>query len=56
MGGALMYKSGWFLDRFRMGAAFSTAQRLYGPKDRDGTLLLKPGHMVIAWWARSMGR
>jgi outer membrane porin, OprD family len=43
MGGALTYKSGWFLDRFGMGAAFYTAQRLYGPKDRDGTLLLKPG-------------
>jgi len=43
VGGALTYKSGWFLDRFGMGAAFYTAQRLYGPKDRDGTLLLKPG-------------
>src|SRR5262245_58987549 len=43
LGGALTYKSGWFLDRFGMGAAFYTAQRLYGPKDRDGTLLLKPG-------------
>src|SRR5262245_8665540 len=43
MGGALTYQSGWFLDRFGMGAAFYTAQRLYGPKDRDGTLLLKPG-------------
>ena len=26
-----------------MGAALYTAQRLYGPQDRDGTLLLKPG-------------
>src|SRR5262245_2651487 len=43
IGGALSYKSGWFLDRFGMGAAFYNAQRLYGPKDRDGTLLLKPG-------------
>ena len=43
VGGALSYRSGWFLDRFGMGAAFYTAQRLYGPKDRDGTLLLKPG-------------
>src|SRR5262245_32260651 len=43
MGGALTYRSGWLLDRFGMGAAFYTAQRLYGPKDRDGTLLLKPG-------------
>ena len=43
LGGALSYKSGWFLDRFGMGAAFYTAQRLFGPKDRDGTLLLKPG-------------
>src|SRR5215468_8063452 len=43
VGGALTYQSGWFLDRFGMGAAFYTAQRLYGPKDRDGTLLLKPG-------------
>ena len=43
MGGALSYRSGWFLDRFGMGAALYTAQRLYGPQDRDGTLLLKPG-------------
>jgi hypothetical protein len=43
MGGALSYRSGWLFDRFGMGAALYTAQRLYGPQDRDGTLLLKPG-------------
>jgi outer membrane porin, OprD family len=47
-GGALTYKSGWLLDRLGMGAAFYTAQRLYGPKDRDGTLLLKPGQRGYA--------
>ena len=43
LGGALSYQSGWFLDRFSVGSVLYTSQRLYGPEDRDGTLLLKPG-------------
>jgi len=43
LGGALSYQSGWFLDHFGVGSVLYTSQRLYGPEDRDGTLLLKPG-------------
>jgi hypothetical protein len=43
LGGALSYQSGWFLDRFSVGSVLYTSQELYGPKDRDGTLLLEPG-------------
>jgi hypothetical protein len=43
LGGAVSYQSGWFLDRFSLGSVLYTSQRLYGPEDRDGTLLLKPG-------------
>ena len=43
LGGALSYQSGWFLDHFGVGGVLYTSQTLYGPDDRDGTLLLKPG-------------
>jgi hypothetical protein len=43
LGGALAYQSGWLYDRFSVGSVLYTSQRLYGPDDRDGTLLLKPG-------------
>ena len=43
MGGALAYTSGWLLDRVMVGTTFYWSERLYGPKDKDGTLLLKPG-------------
>jgi hypothetical protein len=43
IGGSLAYKSGYAFDRFALGAAVYTSQRLYGPDDRDGTLLLAPG-------------
>lgn len=43
LGGALSYQSGYLLDHFSLGAAVYTSQPLYGPEDRDGTLLLKPG-------------
>jgi hypothetical protein len=43
LGGAISYRSGWFLDRFALGSVLYTSQRLYGPDDRDGTELLKPG-------------
>jgi len=42
-GGALSYKSGWLLDRLRVGTTFYWSDNLYGPKDKDGTHLLKPG-------------
>jgi len=41
-GGALQYRSGSFRDRLRLGTTLYTAQKLYGPADKGGTLLLKP--------------
>ncbi len=43
LGGWIAYKSGYLADLFRIGAVAYTSQRLYGPDDRDGTLLLQPG-------------
>ncbi len=43
MGGALQYRSGWLLDRLQIGATLFGSQKLYGPSDRDGTGLLRPG-------------
>ena len=42
-GGALEYKSGWWQDFLQIGASIHTSQRIVGSKDKDGTLLLKPG-------------
>jgi len=43
LGGSLAYRSGWFLDRFSIGAALYTSQPLYAPDPRDGTFLLQSG-------------
>lgn len=43
LGGSLGFKTGYFRERFAFGATGYTSQRLYGPDDKDGTLLLKPG-------------
>lgn len=43
LGGSITYLSGWLGDFFRIGATGYTSQPLYGPDDKDGTLLLKPG-------------
>ena len=43
IGGALSYKSGWFLNHFGLGAVLYTSQPLYAPDDRDGTQLLHTG-------------
>ena len=42
-GGGLVYGSGWWRDRIRLNATVYTSQKAYGPDDKDGTLLLKPG-------------
>ncbi len=41
-GGELAYATPWWKSRLRLGASLYTSQRLYGPADKDGTLLLKP--------------
>jgi len=41
-GGWISYQSGWLAETFAMGATLYGSAKLYGPEDRDGTLLLKP--------------
>ena len=43
LGGYAGFKTGWFRDRFAVGATAYTSQRLYGPEDKDGTGLLQAG-------------
>lgn len=43
LGGAIEYRSGWWRERIGIGATLFGSLRLYGPEDKDGTLLLKPG-------------
>ena len=43
IGGSAAYKSGYAADRFAIGGVAYTSQKLYGPEQHDGTLLLKPG-------------
>jgi len=43
LGGSAGFKTGYFRERLAFGATGYTSQRLYGPDDKDGTLLLKPG-------------
>ena len=43
LGGSAGLKTGYFRERFALGATGYTSQRLHGPDDKDGTLLLKPG-------------
>ena len=43
LGGALSYRSGWFLERIGLGAVLYTSQPVYAPDNRDGTGLLKTG-------------
>jgi hypothetical protein len=42
-GGALTYRTGIYKDRLQLGTTLFTSQKLYGPNNRDGTLLLKKG-------------
>ena len=43
LGGSVGLKTGYFRERFAMGATAYTSQRLHGPEDKDGTALLQPG-------------
>lgn len=46
-GAAFSYDSAWWKNRVRIGTTLYTTQKLYGPSDKDGTLLLKPGQKGI---------
>ncbi len=41
IGGYAGFKTGWFRDRFAIGATAYTSQKLYGPDDKDGAGLLQ---------------
>lgn len=43
LGGFIGFKTGWFRDKFSFGATAYTAQKLYGPEDKDGAGLLQAG-------------
>ena len=43
IGGWAGFKTGYFLDHIAFGVTGYTSQPVYGPEDRDGTLLLEPG-------------
>jgi outer membrane OprD family porin len=38
LGGSLAYQSGWYKEFLSIGTEVFTSQKLYGPRDRDGTL------------------
>jgi outer membrane porin, OprD family len=42
VGGWAGYQTGWIGDALRFGVVGYTSQRLWGPLDKDGTLLLEP--------------
>ncbi len=56
IGGALSYKSGWFLNHFGIGAVGYLSEPLYGPDERDGTQLLKTGQKGYAVLGQLYGR
>lgn len=43
IGGSAGLKTGYFRNLLALGLTGYTSQKLYGPDDKDGTLLLKPG-------------
>ena len=43
IGGYIGFKTGWFRDKFAIGATAYTSQKLYGPDDKDGAGLLQSG-------------
>lgn len=47
LGGRLEYRSGWWKERIKLGASLFTSQKLQGDRDKDGSLLLKPGQKPI---------
>ncbi len=48
LGGQFRYRSGWWHDRIKIGAAWFTSQKLHGSDDKDGTLLLQTGQQSFS--------
>jgi len=55
-GGWLAYESGWWKETFSLGATLYTSQRIYGPSDKGGTLLLRPGQRSYTVLGQAYGR
>jgi hypothetical protein len=55
LGGSLAYQSGWLANILRLGVEGFGSQKLYGPQDRDGTLLLLPGQESYLALGRAYG-
>jgi len=47
-GGWIMYRSGWLVDRVKVGASLYASQPMHAPGDREGTLLLRPRQRQFA--------
>lgn len=47
-GGSLEYRSGLHRERLSLGATAYTSQKLQGPQDKDGTLLLRSGQQSFS--------
>jgi len=56
LGGSLSYESGLIQDIFSIGTELFTSQKLYGPEDKDGTLLLKPGQQSFTVLGRAYAK
>jgi outer membrane porin, OprD family len=55
LGGALEYKSGWWLGQFQLAGTLFTSQKIYGPLDQDGTQLLLPGQKSFTVFGEAYG-
>jgi outer membrane porin, OprD family len=55
LGGWAGVRSPWWGDLFQVGLVGFTTQRLYGPEDKDGTLLLAPGQHPITVLGEAFG-
>ena len=56
VGRSISYESGKLYDLFSLGGEVFTSQKLYGPDDKDGTLLLRPGQEGFTVIGRAFGR
>ncbi len=55
LGGSIFYESGKLFNLISVGGEVFTSQKLYGPEDKDSTLLLKPGQEGFTVIGRAYG-
>ncbi len=48
LGGQLQYRSGWYRQRIQLGVSGYTSQKISGRREKDGSLLLKPGQQSFS--------